>query len=118
MGFAAAYVTGSTLVGALAGHRSPGSPWRPLFGLLTVGLAANQVASGLALTIFGLGLSGLIGSGFVGLKRDAAPHLSIPGLTDLPVVGRLLFGEDDFVYVGLGLVVARRLVPAAGRGPA
>ena len=77
-----------------------------LFALLTIGLAANQVASGLALTIFGVGLSGLIGSNFVGLKRDPPPHLHIPGLSDLPVVGTLLFGEDAIVYAGFGLVIA------------
>ena len=101
-GFAAAYTSGSTLVGALAGTAA-GVMMALLFGLLTVVFAVSQVASGLALTIFGLGLSGLAGSGFVGLKRDPAPHLSIPGLSDLPVVGRLVFGEDYFVYGALAL---------------
>ena len=104
-GFAAAYMTGSSLVGALAGIAA-GALMALLFGMLTVVFAVSQVASGLALTIFGLGLSGLIGSGFVGLKRDAAPHLSVPGLSDLPVVGRLVFGEDFFVYAALALGIA------------
>jgi simple sugar transport system permease protein len=108
-GFAAAYVTGSSLVGALAGI-GVGALMALLFGLLTVVFAVSQVASGLALTIFGLGLSGLIGSGFVGLKRDPAPHLALPGLTDLPVVGRLVFGEDYFVYAALALGLAVSLV--------
>lgn len=108
-GFAAAYVTGSSLVGALAGI-AVGALMALLFGLLTVVFAVSQVASGLALTIFGLGLSGLIGSGFVGLKRDPAPHLALPGLTDLPVVGRLVFGEDYFVYAALALGLAVSLV--------
>ena len=103
--FASAYLTGSTLLGALVGT-GVGALMALLFGLLTVVFAVSQVAAGLALTIFGLGLSGLVGSGFVGLKRDAAPHLAIPGLTDLPVVGRLLFGEDYFVYAALLLAVA------------
>ncbi len=102
-GFAAAVLTGSTLLGALAGVGA-GVGLAAGFALLTIGLAANQVASGLALTIFGLGLSGLVGSGFVGEKRDALPPLFVPGLTDLPVVGRLLFGEDVFVYAALALV--------------
>ena len=108
-GFAAAYVTGSSLVGALAGI-AVGALMALLFGALTVVFAVSQVASGLALTIFGLGLSGLIGSGFVGLKRDPAPHLSLPGLTDLPVVGRLVFGEDYFVYAALALGLAVSIV--------
>ena len=75
-----------------------------IFALLTLGLAVNQVATGLALTILGLGLSGLIGAGFVGEKISPAPHLYIPGLTDIPLVGRILFGEDAFVYLSLALV--------------
>ena len=102
-GFAVAVETGSTLAGAVAGSGA-GLLLSALFGLLTVGLAANQVASGLAMTILGLGLSGLVGAGYVGMKRDAAPHLSIPGLTDLPGIGRLVFGQDGFIYAGLALV--------------
>ncbi len=72
---------------------------------MTLGLAVNQVATGLALTILGVGLSGLIGAGFVGERITPAPHLYIPGLTDIPLVGRILFGEDAFVYLSLALVV-------------
>jgi general nucleoside transport system permease protein len=104
LGFAAAVETGSTLVGALAGAGA-GLGLAAVFGLLTVGLAANQVASGLALTILGLGLSGLVGAGYVGQKREPAPHLNVPGLSEVPGIGRLLFGQDAFVYAGLGLAV-------------
>ena len=103
MGFAGAYATGSTTIGAICGILA-GAVMAALFGLLTIGLAINQVASGLALTIFGLGLSGLLGAGFVGLKRDTPAHLHVPGLSDLPYVGQLVFGEDLFVYVAFGLV--------------
>ena len=104
-GFAAAYLTGSTLLGALAGIAA-GAVLAAFFGFLVVGLAANQVASGLALTILGAGVSGLAGAAFVGQKRDSAPHLSIPGLSDLPLVGKLVFGEDYFVYVAIALTAA------------
>ena len=104
-GFAVAMETGSTLVGALSGMGA-GLVLAALFGILTVGLAANQVASGLALTILGLGLSGLVGASYVGTKRDPAPHLNLPGLTELPGVGQLLFGQDAFVYAALALVAA------------
>ena len=99
-GFAAAYSSDSTLVGVVAGILSGGA-LAAVFAFLTLGLAANQVASGLALTIFGRGVANLIGSGFVGLKRTPAPHLYIPGLSDLPLVGKLIFGEDFFVYFAL-----------------
>src|SRR5438552_5536951 len=63
VGFAAAYTTNSTLIGALAGIVA-GMLLSAIFATLVIGLATNQVASGLALTIFGVGLSGLIGSSF------------------------------------------------------
>lgn len=103
--FAVAVQTGSTFLGALGGAGA-GLLLAALFGILTVGLAANQVASGLSLTILGLGLSGLVGANYVGMKRDPAPHLSLPGLTDLPGLGRLVFGQDAFVYTAVALVVA------------
>jgi ABC-type uncharacterized transport system permease subunit len=104
-GFAGAYLTGSTLLGALAGIAA-GAALSAVFALLTLGLAVNQVATGLALTILGTGLSGLIGAGFVGQRIALAPHLAIPYVTDLPVVGRILFGQDAFVYFSIVLVIA------------
>jgi simple sugar transport system permease protein len=77
-----------------------------VFALLTLGLAVNQVAAGLALTILGIGLSGLIGAGFVGEKITPAPNLYIPILTGLPFIGRILFGQDLLVYFSVGLVAA------------
>jgi simple sugar transport system permease protein len=102
--FAGAYVTGSTLLGALCGMLA-GMALSTIFALLTLGLAVNQVATGLALTILGIGLSGLIGSGFVGEKIVPAPQLTLPLLTNLPFAGRILFGQDAFVYLSLALVV-------------
>ena len=102
-GFAAAYFTDSTLVGALAGVLA-GALLALVFALLTLGLAVNQVATGLALTILGIGLSGLIGAGFVGTRITPAPQLAIPLLTGLPVIGRILFGQDAFVYASIALV--------------
>ena len=96
-GFAIAYATNSTLVGVV-GAALCGAALSAVFAFLVIGLAANQVAAGLAITIVGRGLANLIGSGFVGLKRARAWELRIPGLSDLPVVGKLLFGQDFFVY--------------------
>jgi len=103
-GFAGAYLTGSTLIGALFGIIA-GADMSAIFGALTLGLAVNQVATGLALTILGIGLSGLIGSGFVGERIATAPTLYLPLLTSLPFVGRILFGQDGFVYFSVALVV-------------
>jgi ABC-type uncharacterized transport system permease subunit len=104
-GFAGAYLTGSTFIGALFGIAA-GAALAAMFALLTLGLAVNQVATGLALTILGVGLSGLIGAGFVGERITPAPQLYIPILTGLPFVGKILFGQDAFVYFSIALVAA------------
>jgi ABC-type uncharacterized transport system permease subunit len=103
-GFAASYVTGSPWLGVLAAVLA-GVATSMLFGLLTQTLMTNQVATGLAITLLGLGLSGLIGSGFVGLPGVKLTSVSIAGLTDLPYVGRLVFGQDPLVYVSVILTL-------------
>nr|WP_191093045.1 ABC transporter permease [Bradyrhizobium campsiandrae] len=104
-GFGGAWLTGSIFIGALFGIVA-GTLMSLIFALMALGLAVNQVATGLALTILGIGLSGLIGAGFVGERLTPAAHLSIPGLTDIPLVGRVLFGEDAFVYFSIALIIA------------
>lgn len=103
-GFGGAWLSGSIFVGSICGIAA-GTLMSLIFAAMALGLAVNQVASGLALTIFGIGLSGLIGAGFVGERITPAPHLDIPGLTNIPLIGRILFGEDGFVYFSLALIV-------------
>ena len=103
-GFGGALYSGSIMIGALCGIIA-GTLMSLIFALMTLALAVNQVATGLALTILGVGLSGLIGAGFVGERIAPAPHLHIPVLTDLPLMGHVLFGEDAFVYLSLALIV-------------
>jgi general nucleoside transport system permease protein len=97
-GFAAAYMTGSTFLGVLAAIAA-GMVLSALFGFLTLTLVANQVATGLALTLLGLGLSGIIGESFVGLPGVKLAAIYIPVLTDIPFIGRILFGQDALVYL-------------------
>ncbi|KAA0681107.1 ABC transporter permease [Roseomonas genomospecies 6] len=104
-GFAVAVQTGSSTLGFVAGAAA-GAGMAALFGVLTLLLLANQVATGLALTLFGVGLSALIGQGFVGIPIADVPELYIPGLTDLPVIGKALFGQDALVYLALAAVPA------------
>ena len=101
--FATAYTTGSPYLGALMGTLA-GAAFSSLFALLVLGFAANQVASGLALTILGLGLSGLVGEGFTGLPGARLSPIDVPVLTNLPYVGRLLFGQDLIFYLSVVLV--------------
>jgi ABC-type uncharacterized transport system permease subunit len=102
-GFSMAQVTGNPYLGALAGIAA-GAVFSLLFAFLTLSLVANQVATGLALTILGLGLSGMIGEGFVGQPGIKMLPIDIPILTDLPLVGKLLFGQDVLFYSSLILV--------------
>lgn len=102
--FAAAVTFDSTLLGVLAGMLA-GTLMAALFALVILGFAANQVGSGLALTIFGLGLSGLIGAPFVGARRDPIAPIDVPGFSDIPYLGRLFFEQDPFVYVSFALTL-------------
>jgi simple sugar transport system permease protein len=104
-GFAVAFETGQPALGVLAAIAA-GALTSVLFSLVTLVFVANQVASGLALTLFGLGLSGLIGSSYVGRPGVGLAHLHIPGLTDIPVVGTLVFGLDPITYIGAALAIA------------
>ncbi|MGB0497519.1 MAG: ABC transporter permease, partial [Rubricella sp.] len=75
-----------------------------LFGVMTQLFLSNQVATGLALTLFGLGLSALLGQGYTGIRPEQTPRLDIPGLSDLPVIGPLVFSYDWVVYFALVMV--------------
>ncbi len=104
-GFGAGYLTGSPWLGVIAAI-IVGMLFSLLFAFMTLTLATNQVATGLSLTILGLGLSGMLGTSFVGLPGVRLPNLDIPGLTSLPGVGRLLFGQDPIFYLSIALVIA------------
>ncbi|MCO4841777.1 MAG: ABC transporter permease [Yoonia sp.] len=115
-------VEGMMITGAVCGFMvavSTGSPWLGfigaavggailalLFGILTQVLLSNQVATGLALTLFGLGLSALMGQNYIGMKAPSFPDWHIPLFGDIPVIGPIVFQHDPMVYVGLILVAA------------
>lgn len=103
-GFAVAVNTGSPMMGFLA-SAAGGALLALLFAVLTQFALANQVASGLALTLFGLGFSSLLGQGYVGIKPPPTPKLDLPILSDIPLLGRVLFSHDLMVYFGLALVL-------------
>ncbi|NKB62756.1 MAG: ABC transporter permease [Gammaproteobacteria bacterium] len=96
-GFATVHITGSATLAVLAGLMA-GMILSSIFAILTLWFQASQVASGLALTIFGIGLSALLGQSLVGIAYDGLPKLFIPGLTEIPLIGPLLFGHDILVY--------------------
>ncbi len=104
-GFAAADRTGLTVIGIVAALAA-GTILAMLFAVISLTLQANQTATGLALTIFGRGFSALVGSRYVGIPAPALQKLRIPVLSDIPVLGPVIFGQDVLVYLSLALLAA------------
>lgn len=105
VGFIVAVNTGSAFLGFL-GAALGGMALSLLFALLTQGLMTNQVASGLALTLFGLGLTALLGQSYVGVTPPRTPKLDLGVLSEIPFLGRALFMHDIVVYLTITLVAA------------
>ncbi len=75
-----------------------------LFAFLTLTLVANQVATGLALTLLGLGVSGMLGESFLGMQGIKLQPIVIPVLADIPFLGPLFFRQDIIFYLSIALV--------------
>ena len=103
--FAVAVQTDNGALGVIAGAFA-GAALSLIFAVLTVTFATNQVATGLALTLFGIGVSGVIGDAYVGVDRAPLPQLAFPGLSDAPFIGSVVFGQDALVYISFALVIA------------
>ncbi len=117
-------VEGMMILGAFVAFAVTQTTAQPVWGLLAaaavgglaallhafvvITLRANQYISGLALTMFGLGLAGLLGRGWEGQPlRAPLPHTSVPVLADLPLLGPALFaGHSPLTYLGILLAVA------------
>jgi len=97
-GFAVGVSSGSLLLAFLAAAGA-GVLIALLFAVLTLSLQTNQIATGMALTLFGIGLSAFAGR----LPIARVPAVHIPLLTDLPVLGPLLFHYDPLVYLSVAL---------------
>jgi ABC-type uncharacterized transport system permease subunit len=96
-GFAVAVDTGNPLLGFVAGAAA-GAVLAGFFAWLTVWLGANQVATGLALSLFGVGASAYLGIDYVGDTLQAG-QFAIPSLENIPVLGPALFRQHPMVYV-------------------
>ncbi len=103
VGFAIGVNSGSSALGFVSAALA-GAALSMVFAIITQVLLANQVATGLGLTLFGLGLSSLIGKPYVGVKAPGFAKLDIPFLSDIPVLGPILFRHDPMVYLSLILV--------------
>ena len=115
-------VEGMMLVGAVASFivaARTQSPWLGvgagalagaalslIFAVIALTLRANQVATGLALSLFGVGLSAFVGRDYVSVVIQGITPITLPIVSELPVVGRLVFGHNPLVYGSLALFVA------------
>jgi simple sugar transport system permease protein len=97
-GYAVTFHTGNEWIGFAAGAAA-GAVVAACFGWLVIWLNTNQYATGLAVTLFGGGLSAYLGAGYVGQKLGEHPDLAIPGLRDVPFLGPALFDQHLLVYV-------------------
>ncbi|TFG61723.1 MAG: ABC transporter permease [Spirochaetales bacterium] len=100
-GFIVTFSTGSVLLGLLTAF-AVGALASLLHAFASITLRANQVVSGLALTMLGLGLSGLLGKPYIGKPLTIRMEfIKIPLLGDIPILGKILFNQDPFFYLAV-----------------
>ncbi|MEA4987240.1 MAG: ABC transporter permease [Anaerovorax sp.] len=109
MGFSVGLHTGNPYLALLASLLA-GAIGAAIYAVLTVSLMANQVVTGLTLTIFGTGFSSFVGEHFMGTAAPAgikalSTKIAIPGLYQIPVLGPILFHQDILVYAGYIMVI-------------
>jgi len=101
--FAVAYTTGNIVLGLIAGMLIGGA-LALVHGIVTITFRRNQVVSGISLTIFGTGMSGLLGLGFAGLPLVPLQPIIIPGLSAIPFLGAVFFNKNILVYISFIMV--------------
>ena len=104
-GFATVVHTGSDVLGFAAGMCA-GAGLAALFGLLVIWLGTNQYATGLALSLFGVGFSAFVGIGYVQEKLPARAQFDVPWLSDIPLLGPALFRQHPLVYGAMAFALA------------
>jgi simple sugar transport system permease protein len=103
-GFATAVHTGSAGLAFLAGAAA-GAALAAAFGLLVIWLNTNQVATGLALALFGGGFSAFVGTGYVQERLATRPGFAVPWLSEIPFVGPAVFRQHPMVYAAVLLAI-------------
>ena len=97
-GFLGLHWTGNPWIGVLCGALA-GAGMGAIHALSCVVLRGNQVVSGLALTVLGLGLADYLGAPYLGVTTKGFTAFSVPLLGDVPVIGRIFFRQDALVYL-------------------
>jgi simple sugar transport system permease protein len=101
-GFAVANATGSAVPGVLAAAVA-GALLASIHAFCVITCRANQLASGLAVSFLGLGLTSWLGQHYVDQSIHALNPVDIPGLSSIPFIGPVLFHHDVLTYLGLAL---------------
>jgi len=104
-GYAACVHSGSDWVGFGAGALA-GAVLAAVFGWLVIWLNTNQYATGLALSLFGAGLSAFVGIPYTQQRLAERPHFAIPGLSDVPFLGTAIGQQHPLVYGAIALAAA------------
>ncbi len=102
-GFATVVHTGNDWLGFAAGMAA-GALLAAVFGVLVIWLYTNQYATGLALSLFGVGFSAFAGIKYVQEKLPERPQFAVPYLSDIPLLGSALFKQHPMVYAAMALV--------------
>ena len=109
IGFVVTAETGNPYVGVLVAALA-GATFNMIFAYLVVTRRGNQLASGLALMFFALGLTAIIGKSYVGKPIGGLKDIPIPGLANLPQIGHALFEKDLLVYSAIPVAIAAWLL--------
>lgn len=113
-GFAVGYATGNPWL-AVTASCLVGGAMALIHAFFSITLKANQVLSGLALTMLGMGLSHFLGRGLIGRSGIRLGQVPIPGLSDIPVLGKALFTQSVFAYVAIALTILLAILLARTR---
>ncbi|MGI5917105.1 MAG: ABC transporter permease [Anaerolineae bacterium] len=103
-GFAAAFLSGSVTLGFVAAA-VVGALIALIVATSTIALRQDQVAVGFVLTLLCSDLSSFLGLPFVRKPGPSVPHMPVPGLVDIPIIGHILFDHDLLVYASYALIV-------------
>lgn len=114
IGFTSGASTGSAFLAVVCAGLA-GAVGALIYAVVTVTFRGNQVVTGLSLTIFGTGVSSFIGNSLTGvtLPETVTKPLSsfaVPVLCDIPILGKMIFSQSIYIYIGLLLAVAMHIV--------
>lgn len=126
-GFVGTYYTGQPWISFLLGSAA-GGLLSMVHAVIVVTLRADQVISGVALTFLGTGIAMLLGRPFVGHRIEGLSTAPIPLLSEIPIIGRILFQHNIMIYIAFALILLSwfvlrhtslgRRVRAVGEAPA